>query len=114
QALIYCNSKRRTEELAQQLTARDFVVSVMHGELDQTSRDVVMRQFRSGSARVLITTDLLARGIDVQQVGLVINFELPKHEEQYIHRIGRAGRFGRQGTAINFVTPQEVHHLRRI
>lgn len=114
QALIYCNSKRRTEELAQQLTARDFVVSVMHGELDQTSRDVVMRQFRSGSARVLITTDLLARGIDVQQVGLVINFELPKHEEQYIHRIGRAGRFGRKGTAINFVTPQEVHHLRRI
>jgi len=86
----------------------------MHGELDQTSRDVVMRQFRSSSARLQITTDLLARGIDVQQVGLVINFELSKHEEQYIHRIGISDRFERKGTAINFVTPQEVHHLRRI
>eukprot|EP00951_Prasinocladus_malaysianus_P047586 scaffold651137_cov53-Prasinocladus_malaysianus.AAC.1 len=72
--------------------------------MDQNTRDVIMREFRSGSSRVLITTDLLARGIDVQQVSLVINFDLPSEPENYLHRIGRSGRFGRKGVAINFVT----------
>lgn len=71
--------------------------------MDQTQRDIIMKEFRSGSSRVLITTDLLARGIDVQQVSLVINYDLPSSKENYIHRIGRGGRFGRKGVAINFV-----------
>ena len=77
-------------------------------------RDIIMREFRSGSSRVLITTDLLARGIDVQQVSLVINFDLPTNRENYIHRIGRSGRFGRKGVAINFLTSDDVRYLRDI
>jgi len=96
------------------MTAKDFVVSIMHGEMEQKDRDIVMKQFRSGSVRVLITTDLLARGIDVQQVGLVINYELPFKKENYIYRIGRAGRFGRKGTAINFVLPRDAKFLKEI
>jgi len=70
-----------------------------------------MKEFRTGSTRVLITTDLLARGIDVQQVSLVINYELPKNKECYIHRIGRTGRLGRKGLAINFITPRDANAL---
>jgi len=112
QALIYCNTKKRVEELEKSMTENDFTVSIMHGEMDQLRRDIVMKQFRSGSVRVLITTDLLARGIDVQQVGLVINYELPFKKENYIHRIGRAGRFGRKGTAINFVLPKDAAFIK--
>jgi translation initiation factor 4A len=86
----------------------------MHGEMGQGERDVIMREFRSGSSRVLITTDLLARGIDVQQVSLVINYDLPTNRENYIHRIGRSGRFGRKGVAINFITEADVRYLRDI
>jgi len=114
QALIYCNTKKRVEELEKSMTEKDFVVSVMHGEMEQQKREVVMQQFRQGSVRVLITTDLLARGIDVQQVGLVINYELPHNKENYIHRIGRAGRYGRRGTAINFVLPKDAAFLKEI
>merc|ERR1712192_260435 len=76
--------------------------------------DVIMREFRSGSSRVLITTDLLARGIDVQQVSLVINYDLPTNRENYIHRIGRGGRFSRKGVAINFVTDDDKRALQDI
>jgi len=93
---------------------RDFTVSAMHGDMDQKERDVIMREFRSGSSRVLITTDLLARGIDVQQVSLVINYDLPTNRENYIHRIGRGGRFGRKGVAINFVTDDDKRNLQDI
>merc|ERR1712176_1567134 len=86
----------------------------MHAELDQKERDLVMREFRSGSSRVLISTDLLARGIDVQQVSLVINFDLPQDMENYLHRIGRSGRFGRKGVAINFVTVNDARALKDI
>merc|ERR1712217_340625 len=84
------------------------------GDLDQKERDLVMREFRSGSSRVLISTDLLARGIDVQQVSLVINFDLPSKTENYLHRIGRSGRFGRKGVAINFVTDKDVRTMKDI
>lgn len=114
QALIYCNTKKRVEELEKSMTEKDFVVSVMHGEMEQKQREIVMQQFRQGSVRVLITTDLLARGIDVQQVGLVINYELPGNKENYIHRIGRAGRYGRRGTAINFVLPKDARFLKEL
>ncbi len=76
--------------------------------MEQKQREVLMKEFRSGSSRVLITTDLLARGIDVQQVSLVINYDLPTNRENYIHRIGRGGRFGRKGVAINFVTAVSI------
>lgn len=82
--------------------------------MEQKQREVLMKEFRSGSSRVLITTDLLARGIDVQQVSLVINYDLPTNRENYIHRIGRGGRFGRKGVAINFVTNDDVRMLRDI
>ena len=82
--------------------------------MEQKQRELLMKEFRSGSSRVLITTDLLARGIDVQQVSLVINYDLPTNRENYIHRIGRGGRFGRKGVAINFVTTEDVRMLRDI
>jgi translation initiation factor 4A len=114
QAIIYCNTRRKVDFLADQLAKRDFTISCMHAELDQKERDLVMREFRSGSSRVLISTDLLARGIDVQQVSLVINYDLPPNMENYLHRIGRSGRFGRKGVAINFVTNADVRAMKDI
>ncbi|KAE9553314.1 hypothetical protein FO519_003480 [Halicephalobus sp. NKZ332] len=112
QAVIFCNTRKKVEELAQNMEARKFTVSYMHGEMEQQERDLIMREFRSGSSRVLITTDLLARGIDVQQVSVVINYDLPGNRENYIHRIGRSGRFGRKGVAINFVTNADERALK--
>jgi len=114
QAVIFCNTRRKVDWLTEKMHNRDFTVSAMHGDMDQKERDVIMREFRSGSSRVLITTDLLARGIDVQQVSLVINYDLPTNRENYIHRIGRGGRFGRKGVAINFVTDEDKRNLQDI
>jgi len=114
QAVIFCNTRRKVDWLTEKMHQRDFTVSAMHGDMDQKERDVIMREFRSGSSRVLITTDLLARGIDVQQVSLVINYDLPTNRENYIHRIGRGGRFGRKGVAINFVTDDDKRNLQDI
>ncbi|KAL0097264.1 ATP-dependent RNA helicase eIF4A [Phycomyces blakesleeanus] len=114
QAVIFCNTRRKVDWLTDKLHAREFTVSAMHGDMDQSQRDVIMKEFRSGSSRVLITTDLLARGIDVQQVSLVINYDLPSNRENYIHRIGRGGRFGRKGVAINFVSNDDVRMMRDI
>ena len=91
-----------------------FTVSAMHGDMDQKARDSIMEDFRSGSSRVLIATDLWGRGIDVQQVSLVICYDLPQSRELYIHRIGRSGRFGRKGVAINFVRNEDIRILRDI
>lgn len=114
QAVIFCNTRRKVDWLTEKLTSREFTVSAMHGDMEQAQRDVIMKEFRSGSSRVLIATDLLARGIDVQQVSLVINYDLPSNRENYIHRIGRGGRFGRKGVAINFVTADDVRMMREI
>ncbi|KAK6906685.1 ATP-dependent RNA helicase eIF4A [Kwoniella sp. B9012] len=114
QAVIFCSTRRKVDWLTQKLHEREFTVSAMHGDMDQAQREVIMKEFRSGSSRVLIATDLLARGIDVQQVSLVINYDLPASKENYIHRIGRGGRFGRKGVAINFVTQDDVKMLREI
>lgn len=114
QAIIYCNTRRKVDWLTEKMQSKDFTVSAMHGDMDQRQRDIIMREFRSGSSRVLITTDLLARGIDVQQVSLVINYDLPTNRENYIHRIGRSGRFGRKGVAINFLTESDVRYLKDI
>lgn len=104
QCVIFINTRRKVDWLTDKMSSRDHTVSATHGDMDQNTRDIIMREFRSGSSRVLITTDLLARGIDVQQVSLVINYDLPTQPENYLHRIGRSGRFGRKGLAINFVT----------
>lgn len=114
QAVIFSNTRRKVDWLTEKMRARDFTVSAMHGDMGQKERDVIMKEFRTGSSRVLITTDLLARGIDVQQVSLVINYDLPNNRENYIHRIGRGGRFGRKGVAINFVTDEDRRTLRDI
>lgn len=111
QCIIYCNTKEKAEKLAEQMREKDFVVSCIHGSMPQETRNQVMKEFREGASRILISTDLLARGIDVQQVGLVINLELPSKKENYIHRIGRSGRFGRRGIAINLVSSHEANYL---
>eukprot|EP00126_Sphaerothecum_destruens_P000400 Sdes_comp10453_c0_seq1m2150 len=114
QAVIFCNTRRKVDFLTDSLQSHDFTVSSMHGDMDQKERELIMKEFRSGSSRVLITTDLLARGIDVQQVSLVINYDLPSNRENYIHRIGRGGRFGRKGVAINFLTRDDEKALQDI
>jgi len=91
-----------------------FTVSSMHGDMTSDERELIMKEFRGGASRVLITTDLLSRGIDVHRVSLVINYDLPKLRESYIHRIGRSGRYGRKGVAINFVTQSDLKELKEI
>ena len=108
QALIYCNKRQRAEWLAEKMIAQGFPLGFIHGEMDVEERRKRMMDFRKGAVRVLISTDLLARGIDVQQVSLVINYELPTQRENYIHRIGRSGRFGRKGVTINLLCPEEA------
>ena len=114
QAVIFCNKKQKVDWLGEKMKEAHFAVSTMHGDMDQAEREKVMEEFRSGSSRVLIATDLWGRGIDVQQVSLVINYDLPTNRELYIHRIGRSGRFGRKGVAINFVKTEDVPTLRDI
>jgi len=92
----------------------NFTVASMHGEMPQKEREAIMQEFRDGKQRVLITTDVWARGLDVSQVSLVINYDLPNNRELYIHRIGRSGRFGRKGVAINFVKEDDIRILRDI
>ncbi|AQK76436.1 DEAD-box ATP-dependent RNA helicase 34 [Zea mays] len=114
QAVIFCNTKRKVDWLTEKMRTNNFTVSAMHGDMPQQERDAIMGEFRSGATRVLITTDVWARGLDVQQVSLVINYDLPNNRELYIHRIGRSGRFGRKGVAINFVRKDDIRILRDI
>ena len=114
QAVIFCNTKRKVDWLTDKMRQNNFTVSSMHGDMPQKERDAIMGEFRGGTTRVLITTDVWARGIDVQQVSLVINYDLPNNRENYIHRIGRSGRYGRKGVAINFVKADDVRILRDI
>jgi len=111
QAVIFCNSKRRVEWLADRMNEESFGVSKIHGGIPSAERMEIMKDFRLGGTRVLISTDLLARGIDVQQVSVVINYDLPFDKENYLHRIGRSGRFGRKGVAVNFITQRDYRYL---
>lgn len=104
QTIIYCSTKRKVEWLTDKMAEKNFVVSAIHGDMVQETRDIIMNDFRNGKSRVLITTDLLARGIDIPSVEVVINYDLPVSRENYIHRIGRSGRYGKKGVAINLVT----------
>ena len=114
QALIYVNKRQKAEWLVKQLSSHGFTLEYIHGEMDVHERKKRMEDFRSGSTRVLISTDLLARGIDVQQVSLVINYDLPVQRENYIHRIGRSGRYGKKGVAINLVCGNELQSMKEI
>ena len=114
QAIIYCNKRQKVEWLAEKMSAQGFPLSFIHGEMDVEERRRRMTDFRKGGIRVLISTDLLARGIDVQQVSLVINYELPVQRENYVHRIGRSGRFGRKGVAINLLVGDEMKLMKEI
>jgi len=114
QAVIFCNTKMKVDWLTQKMRDANFTVSSMHGDMLQKERDTIMADFRGGKSRVLIATDVWGRGLDVQQVSLVINYDLPNSRELYIHRIGRSGRFGRKGVAINFVKNDDIRILRDI
>jgi len=117
QSVIFVNSRQQCQWLYDQLEMADFTVSCLHGDMEDSERSAMMQEFRSGSSRVLLATNVLARGIDVQQVSLVVNYDIPQGEEgreSYVHRIGRGGRFGRKGVAINFVTEEDTSTLRGI
>jgi ATP-dependent RNA helicase DeaD len=113
-AIIFGRTKRRVDELAEALQKRGYAAEGLHGDLSQNQRDNVMRKFRDGSIDVLVATDVAARGLDVSGVTHVINFDLPQDPESYVHRIGRTGRAGKEGTAWTFVTPREIDHLHLI
>uniref|UniRef100_A0A8C0MBK5 RNA helicase n=1 Tax=Canis lupus familiaris TaxID=9615 RepID=A0A8C0MBK5_CANLF len=114
QAVIFCNTKRKVDWLTEKMREANFTVSSMHGDMPQKERESIMKEFRSGASRVLISTDVWARGLDVPQVSLIINYDLPNNRELYIHRIGRSGRYGRKGVAINFVKNDDIRILRDI
>ena len=113
QAIIYCNSTKRVDDLEEAMREDDFPVRKIHGKMRESERKQTYEDFKQGGARVLITSNLFARGIDVQQVSIVINFDIPKNEHTYLHRIGRSGRWGRKGIAINFQTKYDVSRLKR-
>ncbi len=113
QAIIYCNSTRRVDDLQEAMTSDNFPVKKIHGKMPDDERKAVHKEFKAGGCRVLITSDLFARGIDVQQVSIVINFDIPRNEHTYLHRIGRSGRWGRKGIAINFQTKHDATRLKK-
>merc|ERR1711937_549805 len=107
-------TKSGVETLYRDLTSKNHTASYIHGGMSQQERSLRMKEFKAGASRIMIATDLLARGIDVQDVSVVINYDIPFNKENYIHRIGRSGRYGRKGVAINLVTQndsQMVHDL---
>ncbi|MCM3038528.1 DEAD/DEAH box helicase [Paenibacillus motobuensis] len=110
-AIVFGRTKRRVDELSEALQKRGYSADGLHGDLSQNQRDNVMRKFRDGSIDVLVATDVAARGLDVSGVTHVVNFDLPQDPESYVHRIGRTGRAGKEGTAWSFVTPREIDHL---
>ena len=114
QAVIFVNTKHKADYLTEQMREKNFTVSCMHGDMPQKEREAIMAEFRNGDSRVLIVTDVWARGLDVQQVSLVINYDLPPDHANYIHRVGRSGRFGRKGVAINFLTTNDDRAMSEI
>ena len=112
--IIYCNSIKRVQDLYEAMCEDGFPVCCIHSNMDKTERDKAFNNFRNGHSRVLISSNVTARGIDIQQVNVVINFDLPKCVHTYLHRIGRSGRWGRKGVGINFITRRDVIQIRKI
>ncbi|MCL2617664.1 MAG: DEAD/DEAH box helicase [Defluviitaleaceae bacterium] len=113
-SLVFCNTKRRVDEVVERLQGRGYFAEALHGDLKQAQRDMVMKKFRNGTLEILVATDVAARGIDVDDIDIVVNYDLPQDEEYYIHRIGRTARAGRSGKAFTFVVGKEVYKLRDI
>ncbi len=113
-SLVFCNTKKRVDELAQNLQSRGYAAEALHGDMRQIQRDKVMAKFRKGSIDILIATDVAARGIDVDDIEAVFNYDLPNDEEYYVHRIGRTGRAGKAGKAYSFIVGREIYELRDI
>jgi len=114
QSIIYCNSVRRVIDLHDAMKEDEFPVGCIHSNMDKQTRDNAFNDFTTGKTRVLISTNLTARGIDIQQVSIVINFDLPKCVHTYLHRIGRSGRWGRKGVGINFITRRDIFKMKEI
>jgi superfamily II DNA/RNA helicase len=114
QCIIYCNSVKRVEELTNAMLNDDFPVNCLHSNMSKQEREKNYDQFRNGKSRVLISSNVTARGIDIQQVSTVINFDVPRDIHTYLHRIGRSGRWGRKGTAINLITRRDIEKIKEI
>jgi len=114
QCFIYCNSVKRVISLYEAMTQDGFPVGCIHSEMDKVEREKSLKEFRQGSVRVMISSNVTARGIDIQQVSVVINFDVPKDVHTYIHRIGRSGRWGRRGVGINFMTRRDIQKMTEI
>ncbi|WP_018922484.1 DEAD/DEAH box helicase [Salsuginibacillus kocurii] len=113
-AIVFCRTKKGVAELTEALQARGYLADGLHGDLTQSQRDAVMKKFRDGAVEFLVATDVAARGLDVNNVTHVINYDIPQDPESYVHRIGRTGRAGNTGQALTLVTPREMKHLRSI
>ena len=114
QGIIFVNSKQKSEELKERLEKKNYTVGLIHGGYNQYERNDILSDFKIGKTRILIATDILARGIDIQQISLVINYDIPYKVEPYIHRIGRSGRFGKKGIAINLITMDDAQNMKKI
>jgi len=114
QAIVFCRTKRGTEKICRRLTDLFPSVDTIHGDLQQSGRDRVMRKFRDGKVKVLVATDVVGRGIDVTTISHIINYDVPQFCDDYVHRVGRTGRMGREGVAFTFVSPEEGNELTRI
>ncbi len=114
QAIIFCRTKRGTDKLADRLGRKISQVSCMHGDMTQGARDSVMRRFRDGDLRYLVATDVVGRGIDISGISHIVNYDIPEFSDDYVHRVGRTGRMGREGVAYTFVAPDEGPQLTRI
>ena len=113
-AMVFCNTKKRVDDLVEMLQGRGYFAEGLHGDLKQAQRDKVMQKFRNGTIEILVATDVAARGIDVDDIDVVFNYDVPKHEEYYVHRIGRTGRAGKAGKAFTFCVGKEIYKLRDI
>jgi ATP-dependent RNA helicase DeaD len=113
-SLVFCNTKRKVDELVVSLQSRGYTADALHGDLKQSQRDTVMGKFRRGVIDILVATDVAARGLDVDEIDLVFNYDMPQDEEYYVHRIGRTARAGRDGRAFSFVAGKDIHKLRDI
>ena len=114
QCIIYCNSIKRVADLYDAMKEDDFPVCRIHSNMDRSERDESFKEFKNGKSRVLISSNVTARGIDIQQVSIVINFDVPKDIHTYLHRIGRSGRWGRKGVGINFITRRDINKIKEI
>jgi ATP-dependent RNA helicase DeaD len=114
QAIVFCRTKRGTDKVHRRLKRKFDGVDTIHGDLSQPVRDRVMRAFRDGKTQILVATDVVGRGIDVTTISHIINYDVPQFCDDYVHRVGRTGRMGREGVAFTFVSPEEGNELTRI